>query len=107
MVCSRHRNSLGLRRGPRVGRGTAAFPGARTEPEKEEPMRKIRPVTVAAIAAVLATSALAQGPDGPEPAGVGRKIADFTLPDPRAGKDVGLADFRQKKAVAVLFLGTE
>jgi peroxiredoxin len=37
----------------------------------------------------------------------GRKVADFTLTDPRDGKAVSLADFGAKKAVVVVFLGTE
>jgi peroxiredoxin len=36
-----------------------------------------------------------------------KKIANFTLKDPRAAKNVGLADFKDKKAVVVIFLGTE
>src|SRR5580704_8359538 len=37
---------------------------------------------------------------------VGQKIADFTLNDP-AGKAWSLADFKDKKAVVVIFIGTE
>jgi peroxiredoxin len=40
--------------------------------------------------------------EGPAP----RKVANFTLPD-AAGKPVTLADFRDRKAVAVVFLGVE
>jgi peroxiredoxin len=37
---------------------------------------------------------------------LGRKITDFTLKDTN-GHDVSLSDFRQKKAVVVIFAGTE
>jgi peroxiredoxin len=37
---------------------------------------------------------------------LGKKIADFTLPD-GAGKPVALADFKGKKAVVVVFIGTQ
>src|SRR5262249_23153947 len=37
---------------------------------------------------------------------VGRAIAEFRLPD-AAGKNVALADFRDKKALVVIFLGTQ
>src|SRR5205809_747369 len=38
---------------------------------------------------------------------LGKKVAGFTLTDPRDQRQVSLADFRDKKAVVVLFLGTE
>ncbi len=36
-----------------------------------------------------------------------RKIAPFTLKDPRDGKPVALVDLRDRKAIVVVFLGTE
>lgn len=37
---------------------------------------------------------------------LGKKIADFTLPD-AVGKPISLADFKDKKAVVVVFIGTQ
>ena len=45
-----------------------------------------------------------QADAAPEPA---RQVGNFTLPDPRTGRRVALADFKGRKAVVVLFLGTE
>jgi peroxiredoxin/mono/diheme cytochrome c family protein len=36
-----------------------------------------------------------------------QKVANFTLKDPRDGKAVSLTSFKDKKAIAVVFLGTE
>ncbi len=41
------------------------------------------------------------------PSRVGKAVADFSLKDPRTGKVVALADFKDKKAVVVVFTGTE
>jgi peroxiredoxin len=41
------------------------------------------------------------------PSRVGKALADFTLKDPRTRKVVSLADFKDKKAVVVVFTGTE
>jgi peroxiredoxin len=38
---------------------------------------------------------------------LGTKVADFTLADVRTGRAVALADFKDKKAVAVVFVGTQ
>jgi peroxiredoxin/mono/diheme cytochrome c family protein len=66
---------------------------------------------LAALALPLAAAALLAGrwvqgddarPPAPEP-----KAVDFTLNDPRADAAVALADFKDKKAVVVVFLGTE
>jgi peroxiredoxin/mono/diheme cytochrome c family protein len=49
-------------------------------------------------------------PAGPPPRKAppaGRTVSGFRLEDPRTGKAVALADFKDKKAVAVVFLGTE
>jgi peroxiredoxin len=60
-------------------------------------------VTLASIASVVFSGrATSDSPDG----NVGKKIAGFTLND-TAGKSVSLADFKDKKAVAAVFLGTE
>jgi peroxiredoxin len=37
---------------------------------------------------------------------IGKKVPDFTLPDPRGGQ-VSLKNFKDKKAIIVIFLGTE
>jgi peroxiredoxin len=50
--------------------------------------------------------ALRSPADPPEAASIGRKIPNFTLND-TAGKPCALDDFKDKKAVVVLFLGTE
>jgi peroxiredoxin len=42
-----------------------------------------------------------------KPADAPRKAAPFTLKDPRDDKPVSLADFKDKKAVVIVFLGTE
>src|SRR5436309_15815599 len=38
---------------------------------------------------------------------VGQTVADFTLKDPRDDQEVRLADLKDKKAIVVVFLGTE
>src|SRR3954451_12667115 len=38
---------------------------------------------------------------------VGRQVEGFSLKDPRDGRTVSLADFRDRKAVVVVFVGTE
>src|SRR5262245_12096401 len=43
---------------------------------------------------------------GEKAAPVGKKVADFALPDVRDGKKVSLADLKEK-AVVVVFVGTE
>jgi peroxiredoxin len=52
----------------------------------------------------LLCSRLAQSADSAAPA---KHIAGFTLTDPRDQKRVSLADFKDNKAVVVVFLGTE
>ena len=59
---------------------------------------------VAAIAVLLVRAGFAEPPKAA--AAVGRKIADFTLPDV-AGKSWTLPNSSDTKAVVVLFLGTE
>jgi peroxiredoxin len=41
------------------------------------------------------------------PGNVGKKVPNFTLNDPRDRRQVSLADFRDRKAVVVVFVGTE
>jgi peroxiredoxin len=41
------------------------------------------------------------------PGNLGAKVANFALPDPRDQKTVALADFKGRKAVIVVFAGTE
>ncbi|HEY8506527.1 MAG TPA: thioredoxin family protein [Gemmataceae bacterium] len=53
---------------------------------------------------LLAAAAPAAEPGAGSP--VGRTIDNFRLTDPRTGKPVALADFKDRKAVAVVFLGT-
>src|SRR5690348_6699317 len=41
------------------------------------------------------------------PANLGKKVANFTLTDPRDHRQVSLADLKDRKAVVVVFVGTE
>lgn len=41
------------------------------------------------------------------PAAAAKRAPDFTLEEPREGKKVALADFKDRKAVVVVFVGTE
>jgi peroxiredoxin len=41
------------------------------------------------------------------PANLGAKVTDFTLTEPRDQKPVALADYKDRKAVVVVFVGTE
>src|SRR5262245_40603033 len=54
---------------------------------------------------VLVPNVLRSG-DTPAPP-ADRKIDNFTLTDPRTQKNVSLADFQNKRAVVVVFVGTE
>jgi peroxiredoxin len=45
--------------------------------------------------------------DEKAPAGGGKAVGNFTLTDPRDGKKVAFADLKDKKAVVVVFVGTE
>ena len=54
----------------------------------------------------LACGSWLRSADSP-PSRVGKAAANFTLKDPRTGKAVSLADFKDKKAVVVVFTGTE
>jgi peroxiredoxin len=58
------------------------------------------------VATWLAGSGPAAGAD-PAPGSVGKKVAAFALTDPRDQSRVSLADLKDKKAVVVVFLGTE
>jgi peroxiredoxin len=59
-----------------------------------------------AAALTLLASQLSS-PADTEAGNVGKKVEDFTLTDPREKKAVRLADFKEKKAVVVVFVGTE
>src|SRR5262245_3961220 len=59
------------------------------------------------VLAVLLTHTRPSRTDSPPaPAAPGKTLDAFTLKD-AAGKPVALADFKDKKAIVVLFLGTE
>jgi peroxiredoxin len=59
------------------------------------------------IALALCAGALAPARADAPPAPVGSKVADFTLPDPRAGKDWALAQHaRGAKATVIVFAGS-
>src|SRR5262245_13769151 len=63
-------------------------------------------LAAAAISAAWLLAA-ARGPEpAPTPANTPERIDTFTLKDTN-GKGVSLADFRDKKAVVVVFVGTE
>jgi hypothetical protein len=62
-------------------------------------MRRLSALLLAVVGFGSATTAPA---DGPAPQ-VGRRHAEFTLPDIRTGKPVGLADFRGKKVLLIQF----
>jgi peroxiredoxin len=61
---------------------------------------------VPAACAALFFAQVGRTEDKP-PANLGKKVADFTLTDPRDQSRVSLSQFRDKKAVVVVFLGTE
>jgi peroxiredoxin len=62
-------------------------------------------LTLLTLALFALAPALSLATD-PEPSNLGRKVADFTLPD-ADGTAHALADLKTKKATVVLFLGTE
>jgi peroxiredoxin len=62
-------------------------------------------MSVAILVGLMASSWLVWA-DAP-PGRVGKTVANFTLNDPRTGKAVSLADFKDKKAIVVVFMGTE
>jgi peroxiredoxin/mono/diheme cytochrome c family protein len=64
------------------------------------------PTRLAALLLLAGALALAAGADKPKPAD-DRPTADFRLTDPRTKGVVSLADFKDKKAVVAVFLGTE
>jgi peroxiredoxin len=59
------------------------------------------------MAFLVLAGLLGLGADSPPPAGPTRTIDSFRLPDPRADREVALADLKDSKAVVVVFLGTE
>lgn len=68
-------------------------------------MRRLHLASFGLLLAAAAVGLLSAGPSRTE-APAGKKIAGFSLKD-AAGKPVALADFKDRKAVVVLFLGTE
>jgi peroxiredoxin len=68
--------------------------------------RWLPPLALAPVAFLLFAGP-AGGPHAETPAtNLGRQVAGFTLPDIKGGK-VSLADFRGKRAVVVVFIGTQ
>jgi peroxiredoxin len=59
----------------------------------------------ACVAVFLAGRLTGKGPD--KSRGPGRKVPDFRLTEPRQGKSLALSHYKDKKAVVVVFLGTE
>src|SRR5437868_5412992 len=69
-------------------------------------MRRLGLAALALIPALLALPAAALFRAEPKPPAPARKVGDFRLPD-AAGKVWSLGDFKDRKAVVVVFLGTE
>ncbi len=69
-------------------------------------MRRLGLAALLLTAALLAVPAAALLRAEPKPAAPARKVGDFRLPD-AAGKVWSLGDFKDRKAVVVVFLGTE
>jgi peroxiredoxin len=67
--------------------------------------RQLPLVAITSLLALLPGALVARA--GEASPSLGKKITGFTLTDPREQKPVSLADFRDKKAVVLLFLGTE
>ena len=67
-------------------------------------MRRLAPFAGLLLLAVLVGCALHAEP---APPAAPARVADFTLKDVLADKPVSLGDFRAKKAVVVVFMGTE
>jgi peroxiredoxin len=59
------------------------------------------------LGGIVAFAALPGYGDDPKTAPAPRKVTAFSLKDPRDQKTVALADLKDKKAVVVVFLGTE
>jgi peroxiredoxin len=67
-----------------------------------------RVLTLLSAAALLGLVLSAAAPGAETPASqVGKKISGFSLKDPRDQKTMALADFKDKKAIVVVFTGTE
>src|SRR5271167_4765629 len=66
-------------------------------------MRRLAAFAVPLVVLVLVAGALRAEPAPP----AAPKVADFTLQDVRTDKPVSLGDFKAKKAVVVVFIGTE
>jgi peroxiredoxin len=68
--------------------------------------RRQLPLLGVAVGALALFGTGARAAD-PPPNNVGKKIPNFTLTDPRDRRQVSLADSRDRKAVVVVFVGTE
>jgi peroxiredoxin len=60
----------------------------------------------AVLCAALFFARVVRGEDKP-PTNLGKKVADFTLTDPRDQSRVSLSQFKDRKALVIIFLGTE
>ena len=72
-------------------------------------MRRVGPIVACAVLAVLVlgrSAGQAAAADGSDGTPLGKKVDAFSLPDPR-GREVSLAEFRDREAVVLVFLGTE
>ncbi len=67
-------------------------------------MRRLAPFALLLVVPALIVCALRAEPAAPAPTA---KVADFTLQDVQTDKPVSLGDFKAKKAVVVVFIGTE
>ncbi len=63
-------------------------------------------LTLAGLVALL-SSRFVLSAEGTSASGVGKKVSNFTLEDPRDHARVSLAQFKDKKAIVVVFVGTE
>src|SRR5689334_13835285 len=69
------------------------------------PVRLLRPACLALVLMMnLAVAAAAEAPAG---RGLGRRVADFMLPDAATGRPVALAASAGKQATVLVFTGTE
>src|SRR5262245_51924882 len=76
-----------------------------TCPDPHQPERKVMRSAIFGVA-LLALAHLAFSQEKAPPSSVGKKIDGFALKD-TTGKPVALAGFKDKKAVVVVFIGTE
>jgi peroxiredoxin len=67
---------------------------------------RLRALFCVAVCAALLAAPAVRATD-PPPNNVGKKVGDFTLADPRDHRPVSLAELGDRKAVVVVFVGTE